>query len=100
MMAWEIRSVAAALALLLAGCAAGGTGAGSSNQIVVRLDPSIPDLNAATIVAQRDCSSRGGMAVLLSTQTAAAAGSPGTRTATFACDEIRRATGGGNNAMN
>lgn len=99
MKARKTRGAVAALTLLLAGCAAGTGGSGSSggNQIVVRLDPSIPDVSAATIVAQRDCASRGGMAVLLSTQTTAAAG-PGT--ATFACDEIRRATGSGNNAIN
>ena len=85
----------AALAVALAGCAAGGNGGGSANgnQIVVRLDPSIPDLAAATIVAERDCMARGGQAYLLSSQSSGAS-----RSATFACDPIRRQSGGGNDS--
>lgn len=96
MMARGIRNTGAVLTLLLAGCAAGtgAAGQGGGNQIVVNFDPSIPDLNAAMIVAQRDCSARGANAVLLSTQSA------GARSATFTCDEIRRNTGGGNNSLN
>ena len=95
MMERSIRFGALALALAVAGCVAAGNGGGyaSGNQIVVSLDPSIPDLAAATIVAERDCTARGGQAYLLSSQASGAS-----RTATFACDPIRRQSGGGNDS--
>ena len=87
----------AALALVVAGCAAGGCGAGGGDQLVVPLDTSIPDLAAATIVAERDCRARGREAYLLTAPSGAGAPA-GSRSAVFACAAIARQQGGGNQA--
>ncbi len=92
----------AALALIVSGCVAGGTGGGGGgggDQIVVQLDASIPDLAAATIVAERDCDARGSgrESYLLSAPSAPGAGAAaGPRRAVFACREVARRQGGGN----
>ena len=95
------RSIAvAALALLVAGCASGiQRGAGGGDRIVVQLDTSIPDLAAATVVAERDCTARGREAYLLTAPSAAGAGAPaGPRSAVFSCSEVARRQTGGNQA--
>jgi hypothetical protein len=90
----------AALALLLAGCTAGGAIGGTSadDQIVVQLDPSVPDLAAATVVAERDCSARDREAYLLTAPSAAAADATARPRAVFACRLVARRNFGGNNA--
>ena len=92
---------AVGLALILAGCSAGGAGGGAAggDRIVVRLDPSIPDLAAATIVAERDCTAHGGQAYLLTPPSGASAdASAGSRSAVFACHPVARQSSGGNQA--
>ena len=93
-------SIGVAALAFVAGCSAGGGGgAGGGDQIVVPLDTSIPDLAAATIVAERDCRARGREAYLLAPPSGAGAAAPaGARRAVFACRLIARQQFGGNQA--
>jgi hypothetical protein len=92
-----IAALALTLALVLAGCTAGGAGTGTpgNDQIVVQLDPSVPDVATATTIAERDCAARRGEAYLLTPPAANASAGP--RQAVFACRANPRLGGGSGN---
>ena len=96
------RSIAvAALALLVAGARVASKGeraaAIGSSCSSTRASP---DLAAATVVAERDCTARRGReAYLLTAPSAPGASAPaGPRSAVFSCSEVARRQGGGNQA--
>lgn len=82
---------AAAALALVTGCAGGGGGFGTSNQVVVSLDGDISDIPGATATAERQCASRGGHARFVLLQSTSSGGSQNGFTqrppaAVFTCD--------------